>query len=446
MKALTLFPFQEKAVERAIELGYLFLIFDTGLGKTASAISILARQNIVNTLVVCPAAVRTSWQDELALWWPNHPSVLVITEGTQIKNADLNGIVITSYELVQKLPVKQWGALIIDESQYIGNQWRCKRGKFIADLCGNNRTALRLLLTATPVMRDPKTLWNQLHCLQPGRWGNFWQFVRRYANITTNSYTKWNIEGLRPEFALELERRFALVSARVTRAEVADLLPLCTVQRISVPASTWHPDMDTAALAAFLTGTKKQVVLELIQQSASSNSHIVVFTYYREAAHDLGKACEAAGFSATHTIFEVTGNETAQRRAGILEDAQCSSRAIVCATMHSCGEGVNYFKDYGVAIFGELYPVPGVIAQACGRLSRLTSKVGAQIYIPVVLGSMDEIIWGRVKKRLDHINKIIKPGGNETALLEAFKQEEESEEEIMRGLRDMAVVRDEETT
>ena len=220
----SLYEFQERTVKRIIKAGGTHLVaFEMGLGKTPTAIEALRRQGERNILIVCPAVVRPHWEKEFDLWWPDHPEVQVLSKGKDFETITLGGIKITSYALAKHLEglSDNFDSVVLDEVHMLKNSFSKRSKTFKTFLTSKHK---RLLLSATPITNEPKDLWNPLNLGWPCRFGTYWQFCFRYALIEKNEYGM-KAYGLDRENEKELRRRLAEVCTRVTKAEVAHLLP-----------------------------------------------------------------------------------------------------------------------------------------------------------------------------------------------------------------------------
>jgi len=230
-----LYEFQRVAVHKVLQEGGTgFLNFEMGLGKTPTAIEILKHLNCHTVLIVCPAVVRLNWESELKKWgWKGN--IQILDTGKKAKSyaeEPVPGAVIVSYELLTHLTKCVFAATIFDESHYIKNN-KAGRSKHARSIRIRNPSAACLCLSATPITSEPKDLHNQLDMLWPGRFGTFWQFVNRYSNLTSNGYGT-EIKGTNDLHISELESRISATCQRVTKHEVAHLLPPFLVQTLRV--------------------------------------------------------------------------------------------------------------------------------------------------------------------------------------------------------------------
>ena len=426
--------------------------YEMGLGKSLTAIEALRYKQTCPILIVCPANVRLNWIDELKKWWPDHPEAKIYESSkVLLKDETHPPITIVSYELLPKLIEKftRFEGIVIDESHYAKNS-RVARSKAVASILMDNPNAVQLALTATPISNEPSDLWHQLECLWPGRFGTFFQFCKAYCNSRTNEYASSGLEfyGANPERAKELEERLKAVSSRVTKKEVAHLLPPFTVDTKRIRAKT---KIDYRELMVQLKDPMRQhenklenwckeageakfdYAREFVQQAVEGGkTHICLLTHFIDSANKLGELLRADG----HPVTVVTGKLAPAKRHGVLAEAKAAPTSILVATMHSVVEGID-LTPYTHSIFVELYWQPKVMIQTLGRFHRWTSKEKGYAQILVLEGTLEEKIAHVLEQKIKDMNSIIEGGASETQMSEALSNTM-SDDEFLAELRKAA--------
>ena len=449
-----MFPFQKEAAAFALATHSALLSKEMGLGKTVDGIAVMKAVGAQCVLVVCPATVRTTWEDELAAWWPEHPAITIVDTGEKAKEVAVSpsGIIAVSYNLLHHFSkTTDFDVIILDESSNIkssDNKFSAK-GKFTKktrvetfaraaySVCTRNPNARKLLLTGTPIDTEVKDLHNQLDCMHPGRWGDFWTFARAYCICEEGKYAP-KVYGVNPERADELAARLKAVSFRKTKREVAHLLPKSRSQVIRVKSKLRFNTRELSELLG--SGNRKQhdlsnhvetcgsakhdVVLDIVKRARESGErNILIATHLKKSAERIAIMLENHG--ETCVVIDGTKQPNEKKRKDAIRGATATG-AIVVATMHSIGIGINELAQYTTGVIAELYWRPLVIAQLIGRLNRLSSKLPSVWYIPVVEGSLDEPIASVLKRRLDDQEKVYEPGMSESALTDAFDTADEN--------------------
>ena len=153
------------------------LVWETGTGKTVSAIIWMNVRKHAKFVVVCPKGIIKKWEREIAEWG--------------------DGIMVTviSRDAVKKVDLKNYGGIVLDEAQDFASplfeKSRSQRATTIYGYIRNHSRAYVLLLTATPVRSTP---WNihTLACYLQKYWD-----VRDFRNkffFMTDKYGRFHYE------------------------------------------------------------------------------------------------------------------------------------------------------------------------------------------------------------------------------------------------------------
>lgn len=180
---MPLYPYQKIGVEFFINNRGRAILADTmGLGKTAQALAYVAHTKKRKTLVVCPASVKYSWEDEAKKWTFLKPFVM---NGQTELTAQMFGdydIFIINYDILRKfsplIKAFRFDCMICDEFHYIKNNsaQRTKEVKLIASTIQDV-----LLLSGTPLLSRPVELFNGLNIMDPVIWNDWFQYTVRYC-------------------------------------------------------------------------------------------------------------------------------------------------------------------------------------------------------------------------------------------------------------------------
>jgi SWI/SNF-related matrix-associated actin-dependent regulator of chromatin subfamily A-like protein 1 len=261
---LYLLPFQAEGVRLALsrfskKRGVL-LADEMGLGKSVMALSIVRAQPFLkNVLLVCPASLKTNWLIE-ARRWGIPPTLRVrIAE----KKFPEEGLIITNYDQLDKVPSRRWDLVIADEAQALKSPKSKRTIRFQAIA---KRSEKVLLLTGTPVENRPVEFWPLLQILDPEEWdpagiykganvgpgenAHFYQFARQYCDAkekVTGSFVTpqgqkilrkaWDVTGASHLEELR-ERLRAGVMIRRLKKDVLKELPPKRRQIIVLPAES----------------------------------------------------------------------------------------------------------------------------------------------------------------------------------------------------------------
>ena len=436
-------PYQITGIQRAAERGRWIFNFEMGLGKTMACLMALKALDCKRVLVVCPAMVRSTWQDEFAKWWPEHGAVHLRCTG----NEKWPGITtITSYELLEPRGVDLCDALVLDEIHYVGN-FKAGRSQMVAQACDIMDDKPIFGLTGTAITNDPKTLWHQLQCLWPYRFGpDEWAFLKRYCNVDETRYGL-DIHGLNEDNAEELRHRLTFCMHRVTTEDAGKWLPPLDVQAVRITNKV--PTSYRELLADFTdskmahreklmgdlcrAGAKKlEAVVDLVKETrAGGVDKIIVLCQFKDTAAELTELLLDADFEEAEMI---SGNIPADKRIARLKYLAQQPTACVVATMQSIEVGID-LTAFNNPIFAELNWRPATMTQVLKRFHRLSGNKPVLAKVVLLDGTLDEVILQSLQEKLKDINKVIKAGGAEEAI---EKLTTDTDENFMEKLRAVA--------
>lgn len=318
----------------------LGIFYDPGTGKTIIALTWLAEalrnKTIDDALIICPASLVPNWEKDID----------ECTEFDHMTEADRDilkeKVTVVSYqrtyetvkrtvkhrdgveETLKKRKVrdnidKPWGAIIIDESQGIGNHSSVQT-KIALALA--NTTQHRYILTGTPVSGSTQTggadyakLYGQFKFLHPNIWNSWSEFCRRYVTAYTEfkSPAAYNIKDLNQlmldnAIAMRLRDCFDLPEATET-IQYCPLMEKKAYNDLKKHKVLEYDIENVKAIAIKLqqlcsgslitdrgvrryNTAKEQALLELLQ---GTDDKVVVFCRFTASIDRCKEICEKAG-------------------------------------------------------------------------------------------------------------------------------------------------------
>jgi SWI/SNF-related matrix-associated actin-dependent regulator 1 of chromatin subfamily A len=218
-----LYNYQKVGVEFLIASGGRAIIADApGLGKTAQALAYVKYMGLKRTLVVCPASVKFTWENEVVKW-TNLKSV-VIDSKTDLSTIDPSiQVWVINYDILRKhlsqLSKIRFDSLIGDECQLIKST-QAIRTKAFRQL---SRDILSIvLLSGTPLLSRPSELFSLLNIIDSKTWSNWYDFARKYCNMRQ---TRWGLDTSGASNIEELHARIKRYFIRRDKTEVLKELP-----------------------------------------------------------------------------------------------------------------------------------------------------------------------------------------------------------------------------
>jgi hypothetical protein len=375
----------------------------TGLGKTIEALQAIAEHPEAHRrpfLICGPLLSAGAWVGPNAD--PAKHYGLQVAQGTTNKPSSPEGAINAIFINYDVLPAwAEWvntvlrpAAVILDEAHVLRNP-RTAAYKAARKVTRPHSVALRLALTATPVVNSVVDLWAVLDLVQPHAWGEqVNQFAIRYNGAFEGEYgiiqgeSETNVDELRARLrSVLLRRTFADV-----RREIPDLMRTCI--RVD------HALLDPTALAAYeacgaglitedglasgaaltaingmllhLSEAKRPAALEAAHALCNEHHKVYINTWYRETAAWLAKQLALRGV----TVFgPIDSNTTKPKRDRLFEelvalDSHGHDGIALVGTLGSTGMSRNELACCSGALTVDLWYVPATLLQAEGRLRR----------------------------------------------------------------------------
>lgn len=301
--------------------------------------------------------------------------------------------------------------VILDEAHQLRGPktTRAKRARSITQL---KSVKARYVLTASQVQRNRQNLWVLLDCAQPGAWGSYHEFCRRYvgavkgprawlygddarefleetdgddAALDTHDeelQARLNVSLLRREQSVaqpylpEVDRRTldadlepaAMEEYRVAEHDVRKYLAL--YGKDTVARTSGEQLLQVTHLCSILSRAKIPSTVALAREAVETSGKVVVYTWYKDSAKEIAKALTSGP-----TPIEVFGPTTGDTPGAVRERRAAAFRestkpCAFVATLSSASESINDLVAANVGITHDLHWVPHPLLQAIGRLRR----------------------------------------------------------------------------
>jgi len=418
---------------------------DMGVGKSLQATK-AARALRRKTIIVCPAHVRGVWErpaelgdkgGELAKWWPDAN----VFKPYGVKPSPVppeTDVVVIHYDIIHAWVdvLIAWAegnlTFIMDEAHVLLNP-TSRRAKACKAIAGASRG--RIALTGTPPTDRVRDLFNIVDTISDGRFGDFWQFGRRYCDGKKIDVpgpdgtlkTVWSFDGR--SNSDELRKRLDWFCLRRTKREVLKELPALQRQVVDVQV----PPKNRMSMNARLVGDKRRMrmaldsaadgklksVLELARGHLEAGMRIVVGTYRRAVCE---KICDVLNETAPTSFIH--GGVALPRRGKIIDKLRrhegpcCLVANIDCA---STGIDLTFAS---VVVMAELVWEPRDLVQFEARAHRFGQDESVLVQYVVARGTGDELILQAVINKLDNFLDLVETDKGD-GLQETLKGEED---------------------
>ena len=438
---------QIEGVRLMARMRSVLLADDMGLGKTLQVLTTFGVDLVRLTadgdrysekmLVVCPVSLKTNWAEEIEAF-TNIPYVVLdgspaarLIKLEEFEMIEGPKILIMNYELVEKhlndLNRQRFDIAAFDEGHYLQNH-KAKRTK----ACQAVYRVRTVIMTGSPMLNHVNGLWTILDMIEPGKWGTYWSFTKRYCVF--GGFQDKQIIGVKNE--QELITRLQSVMVRRLKEDVLDLpevqyirrtVGLTKLQRTMydevveemrlTPPAGGDPVAIENALTKFLRlkqicGTTHGVGGQEVDESEKlnqavddameliTNGHkLVVFTQFRSVQSCFIRRLEAAiqkeGLDVP--VFSLNGDVDKSLRQGIVHDwAEARGASVMVGMLQVIGVGLNMTAARHGMFLDKLF-TPLMNKQAVDRLNRIGADTTQSIQI------IEYRVRGTVESRVEAI-------------------------------------------
>jgi superfamily II DNA or RNA helicase len=428
---------------------------DMGLGKTIQAITLLLSQwqeSRKGALIVCPASLIYNWKNELSLFAPKLPSILVAGSADArkevIKQAEKDTVLITSYELLRRdiewYQDMVFGCEIIDEAQNIKNH-STKAAKAVKMI----RAEFKLALTGTPIENRLSELWSIFDYLMPGFLYSYSQFrqelespiLQKQDETATKRLTKlispFVLRRTKKEVLKDLPDKieknlFAqmegeqkeLYDAHVNRlrllldnqseeefknGKIQILTELTRLRQLCCDPALVYEDYNGES-------AKAELCIEYLQNAVTSGHKVLLFSQFTSMLARLATRMEQVGIS----HYTLNGSTPKRRRMELVEAFNRDNTQVFCISLRAGGTGLNLTAADMVIHYDPWWNV-AVQNQATDRAHRIGQKKVVNVYKMVVAGTIEENIL-KLQEKKHHLAEEILSG--EQVSTASFTKEE----------------------
>jgi hypothetical protein len=423
---------------------------DMGLGKTLQAIAYLLHEGErggrpLQALVVCPSSVVFNWERELGKFAPALTKLRWTGDGRAARAAELDtaDVVITNYAIlrrdVERLSLKRWRTLILDEAQAIKNA-----GSQTAEAARVIPADFRLALSGTPIENHLGELWSYFEFLMPGFFAGQKNFQERYvrhfdqpgvaerlrkrvtpfirrrlkqmvaAELPPKTETvvecvfdeaqKNAYESVRAAYKLSLFEKIEKEGFAKSKIHVLEAL-------LRLRQACCDPQLlPYEHLRGVTDSTKRDALFELMDDAVEENHKMIVFSQFTEMLNILETEIQARGYG-----YARLDGSTADREAPVTRfqtDPECK---VILVSLRAGGTGLNLTAaDY--VVHYDPWWNPAVEDQATDRAYRIGQTRPVFVYKLVVKGSVEEKMIALQAAKRGLVDGLFGDGAMEAAL------------------------------
>lgn len=378
--------YQLRAAQATWNTGRLLIGDEVGLGKTVTALTILARPNMLPAVVVVPPHLAAQWERECERFLPSLSVHVARKRDPYEVDADI--LIVSYYKVYGWSPALAGKArtVIFDEAQEMR---RVGSEKYTGCEQVAHNAAFRVGLSATPIYNYGGEFWNVFNVIAPDALGSWGEFIRAWC---IDSFDRRKTTLADPKAFGAYLREHGLMVRR-TRAQVARELPDLTqvVEYVDSDSSVLRDHQPHALELAKKIMERQGSNFELMRASSELSNMARLATGIAKAnyvADFVRMLVEEGGeqvvvFGWHHAVYDAwteligdlglawhTGRQTPAAKRKHLDRFIAGEAKVLIMSLRS-GQGVDGLQAVcHRVVIGELDWSPGVLEQCVGRIYR----------------------------------------------------------------------------
>jgi SWI/SNF-related matrix-associated actin-dependent regulator 1 of chromatin subfamily A len=410
---------------------------EMGTGKTVMSIEVLNLLKRFNglsrTLIVSPACMEYTWEEELKKWLRFPATIEVLSSGKKFTEENLEAdICITSYGLLRSrnfeyarlLGAKKFDNIIYDEAHALKNTktLQTKAAFYLWDLVKTKQA-----LSGTPFLANIVDGYSLFHRMAPEHFPDFNSFVDDYSFrtltpwaikyfgvkhpkrlrkiIRSNFYFRYTLEDGKEELPEVQWIRVNLPKKYSVKIELDEQIQkyLKSLEEMLFNPEAYVPPPLTPALAAHrrLQGERTvKPVTEFSKNILDQGSPLVIFGWHKDVLREYARKLKK------YKPRLITGDTSPLMRHKHQSDFQSGEARLLVVNFKAGGYGLTFTRGH-IGVCAELDWNPGTLAQAAGRFRRYGQKKKVQMYYFPSIKSIDEQVINVVKSKASAFNKVM---------------------------------------
>lgn len=450
------FKHQEDGIKFLLSKKKCILGDDMGLGKTYQSIVAALEADAQKVLVVCPANAKINWYREISNFVPEDDITILKTgEYNPKRFTIINYDILKNFhtlvdrrkkyedwEINRQLYDEGFDLIIMDEAHMVKNP-KANRTKIINQICEN--IDRRWLLTGTPIANRPMDFFNLLNLCESPVCSSWKYYAFRYCDgkkfrkKTKNGKFRdiWVTDGA--SNLEELHERTKSLILRRKKEDHLDLPPkivapyymelddMTQYGRVFEEYLEWAKSegkrlgagrhmVELVVLRKYLASEKVKQSIELAEQAIENGQKVIIFTNFTDSFNDLMRH-----FGRIAVGHNGTMNGTQKQRS--IDEFQNNDKVkVFVGNLISAGTAIT-LTEAEVVIMNDLDFVPANHAQAEDRAYRIGQENTVNVYYPIAQGTIDEMIYGILQKKINIINTVIGEETQEVDIMTDFIKE-----------------------
>jgi SNF2 family DNA or RNA helicase len=428
MKVESLFQHQQTILEIVERYPQWAIFAEQGTGKTLPMLFHILRLvkagKIKSALIVCPKAVRGSWERDIDKFFAPLERVLL-----------RKYLTVTTYDLIwrRKELDREWDLLCLDESHFIKNRTSNRYAGQVAKIEGKRKRArvtngikqisraakYRYIMTGTPIGNSHwEEIWAQFDFLDPEILGTYSEFEKRYC-ILNQFYKPWRYINVD-----ELKEKIAAHSFWIKKSECLELPEKLPPERYTLELrepklykemlQNYIAELDIEAKNPLARMTKLRQMCSGSIMDENGNVHslkcekpaaledflenwnkkLVIFAEYKQSIRDITKVLKKRKI--THVVLDgAQKDKTIWRRF----QSEPELQVIVCQ-YQTAAAGIDLFAADTMICY-EPTLSSQIFEQACDRIHRTGQKEKCSYILFETEGTIEAKIWDALMRHRD---------------------------------------------
>jgi SWI/SNF-related matrix-associated actin-dependent regulator 1 of chromatin subfamily A len=434
------FPHQETGIKFLLTKNNRILGDDMGLGKTLMSTIASIESGAEKILVVCPANAKINWFREINAYIPEE-DITIIKSGhwNPKKYTIINYDILKNfhtiidgrknykdYEIIRHLEDEGFDLIILDEAHMVKNP-SSQRAKIINQISRNIKR--RWLLTGTPLANRPMDFFNLLKICDSPVTASWKQYAFRYCDgkkfkkkLKTGKYRDiWITDGA--SNLEELHDRTKNLILRRKKEDHLDLPPKIVapyymeIEDMKEYNSVFEEYLEWAksegkrlgagrhmveliVLRKYLALEKTKQSIALAEQAIENGKKVIIFTNF---THSFDTLMQHFGKLAVGHNGKMNGT---QKQNSVDQFQNNDKIKVFVGNLISAGTAIT-LTEAEVVIMNDLDFVPANHAQAEDRAHRIGSQSTTNVYYPIVVGTIDEMMFKILERKRKIIDTVI---------------------------------------
>lgn len=416
-----LYQHQRDVIAESFYKKYNFLALEMGLGKTLTSASISRTHRIPLTVIMCPAAVKYNWFQDLIKFGFNQ---LYFTMFDAAKRRTFRAFqerfIVLNYDIVDKFAAeiltKDVGHFIFDEAHNLKNHLS-NRSKNVTKLVEAFPNARVTFLSGSPIKNRVNDIFSYLKMIGHDLGRSHKKFLDEFT-ITASGRGGDRVTG--GKNLQELHVKLSNFMIRRTKEECLDLPDKIFLQykyemddyreeynkiieEMSQQKSISSLTGNIHSLNIITAKAKEKGIIELAETIISEGRKVVIFGGYKDPLNSLQAHFKNRCVKIDGSVESFMRNEMVNK---FINDPDC---VVFLGNWVAAGVGINLVNASDIIV--QSFPLtPSELHQGIDRLHRIGQNKSVNVHYTFCEDSIDEHIFSILEDKEGDMNAVIDQG------------------------------------